>query len=124
MPETRGAEIEQLPLTRFLAGLRQWIKWVFQLAEWLLVVVAFQYVGKKFGFVAATVAGILLGWLLGIYLGLAVGRAVLPFLHLPFRSKGHAIAAYAMTCVLAVCVAALVIFITKEMITAQLLGAH
>jgi len=124
MTEIRETEIEQLPLTRFLAGLRQWIKWVFQVAEWLLIVVAFQYVGKKFGFVAATTAGILLGWFLGIYLGLAIGRAVIPFLHLPLRSKRHEIAAYATTGLLAACVAALVIFITKEMITAQLLGAR
>jgi len=124
MAEIRENEVEQLPLTRLLAGLRQWIKWVFQIAEWLLIVVAFQYAGKKLGFVAATAVGIFLGWLLGIYMGLTIGRAVVPFLPLPFRSKRHEIAAYATTVLLAACVAALVIFITKEMITAQLLGAH
>ena len=42
---------------------------VFQIAEWLLVIVAFQYVDVRFGYVAAKIAWIIHGVIFSFYIG-------------------------------------------------------
>jgi hypothetical protein len=59
---------------------------VFQLAEWLLVIVAFQYADVHFGYVAAKIAWVLLGVLFAFYFGVLSSHLLWKLTDNPTRS--------------------------------------
>ena len=60
---------------------------VFQLAEWLLVIVAFQYVDARFGFIAAKLAWLLLSLALAIYIGVLSSNILWRFTEDPYKNR-------------------------------------
>ena len=59
---------------------------IFQLFEWLLVIVAFQYVDERFGFIAAKITWIFLMLSFSIYFGVLMSNV-------QWRAIGDALAA-------------------------------
>ena len=60
---------------------------LFHLAEWLLFVVAFQYVDQKFGSIPAKVIWMLLAAALGIYIGVLVSNLAWRYIADPFKNR-------------------------------------
>ena len=60
---------------------------IFQLAEWLLVIVAFQYVDVRFGFIAAKVAWLALSLALATYVGVLSSNLLWRFVEDPFKTR-------------------------------------
>jgi hypothetical protein len=60
---------------------------VFQLAEWLLVIVAFQYADAKFGFLAAKIAWIALSLVFALYFGVLCSNVLWRVVDDPFKNR-------------------------------------
>lgn len=60
---------------------------VFQIVEWLLVIVAFQYVDVRFGYVAAKVVWIVLALSLSLYLGVLGSNVAWRLFEDPFKNR-------------------------------------
>ena len=59
---------------------------LFHLAEWLVVIVAFQYADVWFGYVAAKIIWILLAGAFGLYLGVLVSNVAWRMFEDPFKN--------------------------------------
>jgi len=60
---------------------------LFHLAEWLLFVVAFQYVDQKFGSIAAKIVWIVLAMALGAYVSVLVSNIAWRYIADPFKNR-------------------------------------
>ncbi len=60
---------------------------VFQLFEWLLVIVAFQYADVRFGFFAAKVAWLGLSFAFALYFGVLLSNAQWRYFDDPFKNR-------------------------------------
>jgi len=69
---------------------------LFQIAEWLLVIVAFQYVDVRFHYLAAKVAWIILAGALGLYIGVLTSNVAWRAFDDPFKSLAWRIFMYAL----------------------------
>ena len=58
---------------------------VFQLAEWLLVIVAFQYVDVRFGYIAAKITWWLLSGAFAIYVGVLASNVLWRVVEDPYK---------------------------------------
>ena len=61
---------------------------LFQIAEWLLVIVAFQFVAIHFGYLAAKVAWFVLAIAFGMYIGVLSSNLAWRAFENPFKSRG------------------------------------
>ncbi|MFP7723617.1 hypothetical protein [Lysobacter sp. A3-1-A15] len=57
----------------------------FQLAEWLLVIVAFQYVDARFGYLAAKVAWLVLSAAFALYVGVLASNVLWRVVEDPYK---------------------------------------
>lgn len=57
----------------------------FQLAEWLLVIVAFQYVDVRFGYIAAKITWLLLSLAFAIYVGVLASNVLWRIVDDPYK---------------------------------------
>jgi hypothetical protein len=93
---------------------------VFQLAEWLLVIVAFQYVDSRFGSVAAKIVWLALALALSLYFGVLTSNAAWRFFDDPFKNGKWSFFMYAIVPGVS---GALVFFllkvVVKQMVEAQ-----
>ncbi|MGJ4728623.1 hypothetical protein [Luteimonas sp. SDU101] len=69
---------------------------LFQIAEWLLVIVAFQYVDVRFGYVAAKVAWIVLAGALALYMGVLVSNVTWRFFEDPYKNRAWRLFSYGL----------------------------
>ena len=60
---------------------------IFQLFEWLLVIVAFQYVDERFGFIAAKITWIFLMLSFAIYFGVLMSNVQWRIIDDPFKNR-------------------------------------
>jgi hypothetical protein len=58
---------------------------IFQLAEWLLVIVAFQYVDVRFGYIAAKVAWVGLSLAFALYVGVLASNVLWRIVEDPYK---------------------------------------
>ena len=82
MPD--GRTIKAPPVTYGVLGS---VPVVFQIAEWLLVIVAFQYVDVRFGYFVAKVAWFVLSAALGLYIGVLTSNVAWRIFEEPFKSR-------------------------------------
>jgi hypothetical protein len=64
---------------------------LFQLAEWLLVIVAFQYVDARFGYIAAKLAWLLLSLALAVYTGVLASNVLWRVVEDPYKKGAWAV---------------------------------
>jgi len=82
MPD--GLVIKAPPVTYTVLGS---VPVVFQIAEWLLVIVAFQYVDTRFNYLSAKIAWITLAGALSLYIGVLVSNVAWRLFEDPFKSR-------------------------------------
>ncbi|MFC7301104.1 hypothetical protein [Cognatiluteimonas weifangensis] len=92
---------------------------VFQLFEWLLVIVAFQYADVRFGFVAAKVAWIGLSVAFALYFGVRVSNAQWRFFEDPFKNRRWRLFSYYLSPVISGAVVFGLQHLVKQMVAAQ-----
>ena len=93
---------------------------LFHLAEWLVVIVAFQYADVWFGYVAAKIIWILLAGAFGLYLGVLVSNVAWRMFEDPFKNRAWRILLSAVLpsgC--GVLVFLLLHFLVKQMVAAH-----
>lgn len=79
-----GTVIKAIPFTyRVLDS----VPVIFQIAEWMLVIVAFQYAEVHSGFFAAKIARIALSVALSIYVGVLTSNLLWRFVDDPYKSR-------------------------------------
>ena len=81
---TDGTKI-QAPL--FTSRVLDSVPVIFQIFEWLLVIVAFQYADVRFGFIAAKAVWLGLSATFALYFGVLVSNVQWRFFEDPFKNK-------------------------------------
>ena len=93
---------------------------IFQIAEWLLVIVAFQYVDTRFNYVAAKIAWLALAGALSIYMGVLVSNIAWRVFENPFKSRAWRMFMYGLLpAVSGGLTFFLLNFVVKQMVAAQ-----
>jgi hypothetical protein len=93
----------------------------FQLTEWLLVIVAFQYVDLRFGSVAAKVVWFSLAGVLGVYVGALLSNVAWRFFDDPFKNRRWSFLMYVVLPLLSGGIVFLLLkVVVKQMVAAQL----
>ena len=96
---------------------------VFQLAEWLLVIVAFQYVDARFGYIAAKVAWWLLSIAFGLYVGVLSSNVLWRAVEDPYKKGPWRLFSYGLFPLLSGVAIYAMQHLVKQMVLAQQAGA-
>ena len=115
MPD--GRVIKAPPVTYGVLGS---VPIVFQIAEWVLVIVAFQYVDVRFGYFAAKVAWFILSLALGLYVGVLTSNVAWRVFEDPFKSRPWRMFMYGLLPV----ISAGLIFVLLKLVVQQMVAAQ
>ena len=93
---------------------------LFHLAEWLVVIVAFQYADVRFGFIAAKIVWVLLALAFALYFGVLVSNVAWRVFEDPYKNRAWR---FFMSAVLpAAC--GILIFLFLHFVVKQMVAAH
>jgi TRAP-type C4-dicarboxylate transport system permease small subunit len=93
---------------------------IFQLAEWLIVIVAFQYVDARFGSISAKVICFILALVMSMYVGVRTSNVAWRFFEDPFKNRPWSIFMYVvLPCLSGGLVFFLLHVVVKQMVAAQ-----
>ena len=94
---------------------------LFHLAEWLLFIVAFQYVDQRFHSVPARVVWWLLALALSMYMGVLVSNIAWRYIREPFKGRARNIfMSYLLPVATSGLVFLLLHFVVKDMVAAEI----
>lgn len=96
---------------------------VFQLAEWLLVIVAFQYVDARFGYIAAKIAWLLLSLAFAMYVGVLASNVLWRIVEDPYKKGAWSIFSRFVLPLLSGFAIYGMQYLVKQMVLAQQAGA-
>ena len=93
---------------------------IFQLAEWLIVIVAFQYVDTRFGSMPAKIVWLVLALIMSIYVGVLTSNVAWRFFENPFKNRPWNFFMYVvLPCLSGGLVFFLLRVVVKQMVAAQ-----
>ena len=92
---------------------------IFQLFEWLLVIVAFQYGDVRFGFIAAKVAWIGLSLAFAVYFGVLVSNVQWRLFEDPFKNRWWKFFSYYLSPAISGAVVLGLQYLVKQMVATQ-----
>jgi hypothetical protein len=93
---------------------------VFQLAEWLIVIVAFQYADARFGSVPAKIVWFILAFTMSIYVGVLASNVAWRFFEDPFKNRSWNFFMY----VLLPCLSGGLVFFLLRVVVKQMVAAQ
>lgn len=93
---------------------------IFQLAEWLIVIVAFQYVDARFGSMQAKIVWLVLAFIMSIYVGVLTSNVAWRLFEDPFKNRPWNFFMYVvLPCLSGGLVFFLLRVVAKQMVAAQ-----
>jgi phosphoglycerol transferase MdoB-like AlkP superfamily enzyme len=93
---------------------------IFQIAEWLIVIVAFQYVDARFASMPAKIVGLTLSVIMAIYVGVLTSNVAWRFFEDPFKNRLWNFLMYViLPCLSGGLVFFLLRVVAKQMVAAQ-----
>lgn len=93
---------------------------LFQIVEWLLVIVAFQYVDTRFNYFSAKIVWMMLAGALSLYIGTLVSNLAWRFFEDPFKSRAWRIFMYGLIPVVSGGLTFVLLkFVVQHMVAAQ-----
>jgi phosphoglycerol transferase MdoB-like AlkP superfamily enzyme len=93
---------------------------IFQLAEWLIVIVAFQYTDARFGSLPAKIVWLVLALVMSIYVGVLASNVAWRFFEDPFKNRPWNFFMY----VVLPCLSGGLVFFLLRVIVKQMVAAH
>ena len=92
---------------------------LFQLAEWLLVIVAFQYVDARYGYMAAKVAWLFLSFALAAYVGFLSSNLLWRETEDPYKNRRWKLISYGLLPAISAALVYALQHLAKQMVLAQ-----
>jgi phosphoglycerol transferase MdoB-like AlkP superfamily enzyme len=93
---------------------------IFQLAEWLIVIVAFQYADTRFSSMPAKIVGLVLAFIMSIYVGVLASNVAWQFFEDPFKNRPWNFFMY----VVLPCLSGGLVFFLLRVVVKQLVAAQ